>query len=443
MRASTIPILLLAPALILLAGGCGEWDRYWGSDSGPTGPTVEPDTTPPTVRLLFPAGPDPAQATPVAGAEYRVTVEAEDESGVMSVDLFLDGELLAGLPAPPWDHDWDTTGHEETSTHTLLATAVDSAGNVGTSAPAYARVFNSGPEIVIATPADSALVLGEITLRADLPGDHPEVVEVEFSAGFFSIGTATAAPWSLEIDSELLPAGWWPITAAAATVLGEVGVSPRVWIHVNNGSPTLSIDFPIPGHAVATRGTLVLEGTAIDGEEGMLPADRTVWSSDLDGELGAGSPLWISGLSVGFHTISWTGTNAWGTASTATLPIEVKAEGTYTFCEDIFYAVFEHHVCTKCHNPASSEFPAMEYDLTNHAGVMAGGLTTVFRAVYPCKPDSSFLYNKIGIGDPWTGDPMPPLEVFPPMTPASREMIRVWILEGAPPDDLTDCPPGG
>jgi hypothetical protein len=134
--------------------------------------------------------------------------------------------------------------------------------------------------------------------------------------------------------------------------------------------------------------------------------------------------------------------NAWGTPASASIDVDVKQTPTYSYCVDVQRAMFEIYLCTWCHDPA---YPDRGYqdnflDLTDLAGLLAGGKTTLFRSVSPCRPESSFVYNKLTAAVPWVGEPMPNDPAFPVPPAALVDRLRVWILEGAPPDVPPQCP---
>jgi hypothetical protein len=441
----SVTLALLAAIGLVLGSACSEWDRYWDEDDPPTGPVTPTDRTPPTVSFLAPSGPDSAHATPVSGSTYPVAIQAEDSVGVAQVSLTIDGGPAVDVPGPDWTLMWDTTILDEASTHRLEATAVDAAGNTGTSGAVYAQVFNLGPEVVITSPPDSALVKGRLPIAVDFPGAAPDIEKVEFFAGIFPVGELTTPPWTYELDTRLLPTSRYVLTAKATTTLGSVGVSDPVQVYVNNGVPVAEIDFPAGDmDTVATRGILVLEGTVSDTEEDEIPIppDQIIWRSSVDGSIGTGRETQAQYLTVGTHAITLEVTNAWGTTGYSDpIPMEVLAEGTYTFCDDIMRDIIEWSMCTFCHNPNTSEWPSMEYDLRTYSGLITGGLTTAFPIVAPGRPEASFLYNKITAEtteETWAGDPMPP-DQFPPVFPFLQEKMRVWILEGAAPDDPEEC----
>lgn len=423
--------------LLAMAAGCSEWDRYWEKDPSPLAPDPVPDTTPPTVSVRSPGGPDSASATPVSGAAYEIAVDARDDVGVTGVVLHIDDQPALAVAGPPWVTSWNTIPLEEASVHRMWAVARDAAGNTTQSETVFAQVFNSGPQVVIVQPVHGALVKDMLDIAVDFLGEAPDIAQVEFFASVWSLGVVTSPPWSITVDSNTLPPGVHYLLAKARTVLGSVGVTPPVRIHVNNGTPTVTVLFPPPGFAVATRGQLYLHAAAVDEEQGSLPSEAVAWSSDVDGPLGTGDEILHADLTPGPHTITATGTNDWGTPGEASVDIDVLAQPTYPFCQKVLWEVFEKGFCTFCHIPSSSEYPNSLLDLTGYATTMAGGKTTIFQCVAPCRPESSLIYNKVISDAPWVGNHMPNQSSFPELTPQLKEQLRVWILEGAPPDD---CP---
>jgi len=140
--------------------------------------------------------------------------------------------------------------------------------------------------------------------------------------------------------------------------------------------------------------------------------------------------------------VTVTAVNLWGTSASASLQVNVKQTPTWSYCPDIQRAMFEIYLCTWCHDPA---YPDRGYqdnllDLTDLAGLMAGGKTTLFDCVSPCRPESSLVYNKLTAAVPWIGEPMPNDPAYPTPPAPLVDRLRVWILEGAPPDVPSQCP---
>jgi hypothetical protein len=301
---------------------------------------------------------------------------------------------------------------------------------------------------VIVEPADSSLVRGTVLLRAEFPGPTPDIEEVEFYVGDSLSYVVGSSPWSVDLDTTLLPPGVLSVVAKATTVLGSVGVSRAVQLHVNNGKPAVSILFPTSGHRVATRGTLVLQAEASDGEEGDLYGDRIAWRSDLEGQIGTDRELWTTDLVPGTHTMWAVATNAWGTSDSVSIAIEVLAQPTYAYCDSIHVALLQECWCIFCHHDGSGFDEESGLELDTYEKLMAGGTHTaqgIYECVYPCKPESSFIYNKITESVPWYGDimpPPPPTSPFPTVLqykPHMPAVLWTWISEGAPPDDGEGC----
>ncbi len=98
------------------------------------------DSTVPNTTITMPLN----GATVSAG--ISVDVSATDNVGVTKVELLRDGSVVATDTAAPYSFFWDTTISADGS-HTLIAKAYDTAGNVGSSASVTAVVSN-----VVATP---------------------------------------------------------------------------------------------------------------------------------------------------------------------------------------------------------------------------------------------------------------------------------------------------
>ncbi len=94
-----------------------------------------------------------------------------------------------------------------------------------------------------------------------------------------------------------------------------------------NQLPVVTITSPV-GDTHATVGSNVtLTGSAIDPEDGTLPADSLVWSSNHDGRLGKGMSLVINTLSVNIHTITLRATDSDGDRDSTSITLDVDPHG--------------------------------------------------------------------------------------------------------------------
>jgi hypothetical protein len=104
---------------------------------------ISPDTTPPTVQVN-----DPAEGV-IVSASVAVAATAADDTAVINVQFYLDGVALgAPLNAPPYIIYWNTLNTPD-GQHTITASATDTVGLVGNSAPVTITVDNSHPPNVI------------------------------------------------------------------------------------------------------------------------------------------------------------------------------------------------------------------------------------------------------------------------------------------------------
>jgi hypothetical protein len=84
---------------------------------------VTVDNQPPEVIILYPG--DDTDVAPTQGARIVFQIQAEDNLGMESVMIYVDGALLAKLIQPPYAISWISSP----GTHTLRVQAVDRASN--------------------------------------------------------------------------------------------------------------------------------------------------------------------------------------------------------------------------------------------------------------------------------------------------------------------------
>lgn len=95
-----------------------------------------PDITAPTLTLLYPAA-----GSTITGT-VNVVVDAIDDTGVDSVQFFVDGILTSTDIDEPWSFSWNTAPYDSGSTHTLYMKGYDAAGNIGTAGPSSFTITN-------------------------------------------------------------------------------------------------------------------------------------------------------------------------------------------------------------------------------------------------------------------------------------------------------------
>lgn len=96
-----------------------------------------------------------------------------------------------------------------------------------------------------------------------------------------------------------------------------------------NNSPSISITSPADGETFDSNTRITLHGLATDTEDGTL-SSNIAWTSDIDGDLGVGSPL-VRGLTVGSHVVTASIEDSGGIRTTDSVSITVSPEFTASF----------------------------------------------------------------------------------------------------------------
>jgi len=160
-------------------------------------PPPPPPPNPPTVTL---------GAIPLAGTVPLTATAAESSSGVTitKVQFTLDGAPLnAAVTAAPYTTNWNTTTTSN-GTHTIGATATNSAGQTGTAAGASVLVNNSAnpPPMTIITPVTLPTATQNVAYTANLA----QIDQL----------TGGVPPYTFTLSSGSLPAS---LTLSAAGVI--------------------------------------------------------------------------------------------------------------------------------------------------------------------------------------------------------------------------------
>lgn len=184
---------------------------------------------------------------------------------------------------------------------------------------------NTAPEVTITAPADGSNV-GE--------GDTISLVATATDAE--DDDTTLVINWDSDLDGSLgsgntmnvsLSVGTHTVTASV-TDSGSVSDSASISITVNAGNtaPVATITAPSNGTTVDDGTSLTFSGTATDTEDD----DSTLilnWSSDLDGDFGAGTSVAVT-LSIGTHTITASTVDSEGLSGSTTISVTVASTNT-------------------------------------------------------------------------------------------------------------------
>ncbi len=164
--------------------------------------TPPADLTAPTISMTVPESGATVSGTVV------VDVTADDDVGVVKVDLYVDDAFFDSVAETPYSFAWDTIALPN-GTHTLQAMAFDAAGNSAGTIPVSVTVSNTPPDITppivsIDAPAAGATVYGTATVTATATDDIG-VVSTDLYVDGALYATDTTAPYAFS----------WNTTASA------------------------------------------------------------------------------------------------------------------------------------------------------------------------------------------------------------------------------------
>jgi hypothetical protein len=135
---------------------------------------------------------------------------------------------------------------------------------------------------------------------------------------------------SLKVNFDELPGS---SNGALIKVLASDGVNTGTdtseSFSVSKKLPTVEITLPDDNQILPADKPNFFEGYGYDLDDGVLPGDAHIWSSNIDGEIGAGYEIVLSDLSKGRHNITLTVTDSDNNVSSDTLTIvfgEIKTK---------------------------------------------------------------------------------------------------------------------
>jgi hypothetical protein len=210
---------------------------------------------------------------------------------------------------------------------------VDGTTRVDIEGPGLLHSVTAGanpPAVTLVAP-NGGEVLDQPTVTVSWTASDPDGDPLTFAVQYSNDDGAT---WeliaqnltgaSVEIDS----------LNVSRTELGRFRVLANDGIHtssdesdapftVPNRIPSARIIQPDRDVTIAQDQTLALEGDATDADTGSLSDDQLEWRSNLDGVLGSGLTLDVTGLSLGTHTITFRADDGAGGIAADTVRVSV------------------------------------------------------------------------------------------------------------------------
>jgi hypothetical protein len=185
---------------------------------------------------------------------------------------------------------------------------------------------NQAPVVAITAPPDASSFLAGEAVTFTGTATDPEDGALPANALTWTSDRDGALGAGATLTLNTLSVGPHVVTLTAPDSQGLAGsATVRVTIARPNTPPQATIDAPLDGATFRQGETIEFQGTGTDAEDGPLPAESLVWTSDRDGQIGGGPALFVSNLSAGVHVITLSVTDTGGAQGTARLTLTVTA----------------------------------------------------------------------------------------------------------------------
>jgi hypothetical protein len=187
------------------------------------------------------------------------------------------------------------------------------------------------PTVTVTNPTAVYAGTGAITWTISDPDSSSFTSELFYSANngttWSQIGQVPNSGTSLTVDFTLLPGtndmGLIKVLVSDGINTGQ-GVSPNFSIP-KKGLAMVQITSPTPNFGQPASSPVYFTGLSYDTEDGVLSGAALAWKSNLQGELGTGSPLSVS-LQPGVHTITLSATDSANNTLSATTTVTIGGQ---------------------------------------------------------------------------------------------------------------------
>ncbi len=212
------------------------------------------DATPPTVSVTAPS--NGAVVSKGSGSNIAISVNANDNSSVSRVEIYVNNNLRTSLTSSPYNYN-QATSSLPLGPVSIYAKAFDPYGNTTTSSTINITLVDTTPPTVsITQPTAGSTVGGTVTIGANAADENggSGLSKVEFYINGTLRGTDTAPPYTYTWDTSGITTGNYTLTARAYDSASPQNstLSPSVSVTVDNSdrqAPT------VPGNVRVTSRT--------------------------------------------------------------------------------------------------------------------------------------------------------------------------------------------
>ncbi|HVL37378.1 MAG TPA: Ig-like domain-containing protein [Burkholderiales bacterium] len=238
---------------------------------------------------------------------------------------FFAGATLIGVATAPvsgsqYSVQWSAVPY---GSYSLTARGTNTSGDVDTSDPVQI-VVNAPPSIAITSPASGAVLApGTFAVTAAASDPDGTIARVDFYSGATHLGTATAAPYRIEIP-DAAP-GTYSFAAVATDDRGAQAASAPVAVRVN-APPSVALQSPAAGALVTAPATFTLTASASDADGAIARVDFYTGATLLGSSTSEPHAFTWPNVGPGRYALRAVATdNDGATASSATIDVRVNA----------------------------------------------------------------------------------------------------------------------
>jgi C1A family cysteine protease len=208
--------------------------------------------------------------------------------------------------------------------------AINSIYAYNTSVPAIMPATtpdSQAPQIAISSPAANTTLSGKVAVSFSAT-DNVGITKVELYANNSLVGSSTTSPYSISLDTRLIPNGGASLIAYAYDAASNKGVSPAVNVMVSNIADTVapSVVIQSPASGATVSGSVSISASATDNVGVAAMAcyvDNVQVGSSLSGQA---SCNWnAKRAAAGTHVIRVDAKDAAGNVGSSSINVNVQA----------------------------------------------------------------------------------------------------------------------
>ena len=218
-------------------------------------------------------------------------------------------------------------------------------------AVAVSAVSSAAPVVSVTAPAAGQAFGGASVsvswAASDADGDDL-VYHVHYSADggatYSTVGAALRST-TLVLDRDQLAGSSQAVFRVIASDGTRSTTAQSAVFTVAENPPAVIVHSPEGGRVFGGAGTVVLDATGIDAEDGVMADTALVWSSDIDGQIAstAAARIPTDALSTGTHVLTVTATDSSAMAASASVSVTVRAtNGAPTARADVAHSRVGH-----------------------------------------------------------------------------------------------------